>query len=158
MGEETKAQQKSLETLMEEFEKSGLSIDEFCKKHLSECGIKNPEESLRKIDETFARIDKHYKAIKEARKKGVTRPEYLQKVCNPVLKKMSPEKAGEFLSEIIRSILKPTVSKEDLAGISVEYSNAEKRIDAIDTLESALKRSVVDELKKDNKALDGKED
>ncbi|MBP5182335.1 MAG: hypothetical protein J6331_04830 [Lentisphaeria bacterium] len=137
MGDEAK--KKSLETLIEEFEKSNLSVDEFCKKYLTECGVEKPEETLQAIDATFAGIEKHYDAIQENRKKGGTRAQYLSEVCDPVLGKTSPENAGNILSAIIQAIC----GKKGDPGLTVGYTDEESRGNAMKALEEALKDTTI---------------
>ena len=138
-------QKKSLDALMEDFEKSGLSIDEFCKKYLAECGVKNPEEKLKKIDETFAGIEKHYKAIQKTRKQGGTRAQYLFKTCDPILSSTSPENAGKILSAIIQAI----VGKKD-ESLEVKYTDDETKEEAMIALEKTLEAVTVKKLSEED--------
>ena len=145
MEKEKNVQKKSLDALMEDFEKSGLSIDEFCKKYLAECGVKNPEEKLKKIDETFAGIEKHYKAIQKTRKQGGTRAQYLFKTCDPILSSTSPENAGKILSAIIQAI----VGKKD-ESLEVKYTDDETKEEAMIALEKTLEAVTVKNLSEED--------
>ena len=129
---------------MEEFEKSGLSIDDFCKKYLAECGVKNPEEKLKKIDETFGKIEKHYSAIQKTRKQGGTRAQYLFKTCDPTLSSTSPENAGKILTGIIQAI----IGKKD-EGLRVEYTDDESKAVAIEALDKALETTTIQKISQD---------
>ena len=139
MEKEKNVQKNSLDALMEDFEKSGLSIDEFCKKYLSECGIKNPEEKLKKIDETFGKIEKHYSAIQKTRKQGGTRAQYLFQTCDPALSSTSPDNAGKILTAIIQTI----VGKKDDPTFGVQYTDDESKEDAMKSIEEALKATAI---------------
>ena len=145
MEKEKKVQKKSLEALIAEFEKSGLSADDFCKKYLAECGVKNPEEKLKKIDETFGKIEKHYSAIQKTRKQGGTRAQYLFKTCDPALSSTSPENAGKILSAIIQAI----VGKKD-ESLEVKYTDDETKEEAMIALEKTLEAVTVKKLSEED--------
>lgn len=151
MGEEIK--KDSLEALMKEFKESGLTIDEFCKKHLERCGIKNPDGVLQTIEGTFTKIDEHYQAIKDGKAAGKSRADYLKGVCAPFLGKTEPENAGKIITRIIQAIC-----GSDKADIEIPYSDDEERADAIVALEAALKGRVIKDNMPDDAKNNEKED
>ena len=128
----------ALDTLLKAFEDSGLTVDEFCGKHLSERGIAAPEEKLRQLDAAFGKIEGHYKALqsRSAEQCG----EYFAKTLTPILEGTSPENAGRVLSRIIQK----------LTGEKAKFScdDDKARTDAAKCLKNALFWKTVGDLQK----------
>ena len=135
---EEKTSGQVLDALLKEFEGSGLSVDEFCRKHLSERGIAAPEEKLQQLDAAFGRIEEHYEALQAC---GVgRRGEYFAGTLTPILEGTSPENAGRVLSRIIQK----------LTGEKAEFScdDDKARTDAAGSLKGAWFLRTVSDLQK----------
>lgn len=95
---------KEQELLLAEFQRSGLSADEFIKKYLAGKGIANPDEAVKEIDSTLSEIDRHYAEIKKAKEQGRDRKSYLRDVCNSVLGNADSKKAGLAVATVTNAL------------------------------------------------------
>ena len=92
------------QALLTEFETSKLDVDEFILKYFKEKGVANPEETLKRMDETFRVIDTCYDALKAAKESGDDRKVILRGICDKAFQGQDPEVAGRSLSQIISSL------------------------------------------------------
>ena len=121
------------ERLLNAFEKSGLSEEEFIKQYLEIHGVANSCDILQKINSTLAGIDKHYEALKKAKNEGKDRKAYLREICDQVfIQADSPAKAGAALCSVINALEGKTETSD-----SLNYDGIEA-ISLIDNLDRAI--------------------
>ncbi len=125
------------EDLIEAFQNSGLSIDEFILAYLKEKGIDNPEEALAGINFTFAEIDKNYEDLKKCKAEGGNRKTFLRRVCDNVIQNADSQKAGEALA-IITAGLNNAEQPEN----SMPYDGLDA-VNYIDKLEKAIRKNTL---------------
>ena len=125
------------EDLIEAFQNSGLSIDEFILAYLKEKGIDNPEEALAGINFTFAEIDKNYEDLKKCKAEGGNRKTFLRRVCDNVTQNADSQKAGEALA-IITAGLNNAEQPEN----SMPYDGLDA-VNYIDKLEKAIVKNTL---------------
>ena len=123
--------------LIEDFQKSGMSIDEFILAYLKEKGIENPEEALAEINSTFAEIDKNYEDLKKCKSEGGNRKTFLRRVCDNVTQNADSQKAGEALA-IITAGLNNAEQPEN----SMPYDGLDA-VNYIDKLEKAIRKNTL---------------
>ena len=92
------------ELLLAEFQRSGLSADEFIKKYLAGKGVPDPDAAVKEIDSTLTEIDRNYAAIKTAKEQGKDRKTYLREVCDSVFGDAAPEKAGKAVATVANAL------------------------------------------------------
>lgn len=100
------------ENILDEFNKSGLSVDEFILKMFKEQNIENPEEQLAKINSTFQAIDKKYDELVEHKKNGGTRDSFLKGIVDNIASTADKKNVGKVLSDFV-SVLKNEQPKAD---------------------------------------------
>ena len=125
------------EDLIEAFQNSGLSIDEFILAYLKEKGIDNPEEALAEINSTFAGIDKNYEDLKKCKAKGGNRKTFLRRICDNVTQNADPQKAGEALA-----IITAGLNNADRPENSMSYDGLDA-VSYIDKLEKAIVKNTL---------------
>ena len=125
------------EELIEAFQNSGLSIDEFILAYLKDKGIENPEEALAEINSTFAGIDKNYEDLKKCKAEGGNRKTFLRRICDNVTQNADPQKAGEALA-IITAGLNNAEQPEN----SMPYDGLDA-VNYIDKLEKAIVKNTL---------------
>ena len=123
--------------LIEAFQNSGLSIDEFILAYLKEKGIDNPEEALAEINSTFAGIDKNYEDLKKCKAEGGNRKTFLRRICDNVTQNADPQKAGEALA-----IITAGLNNADQPENSMPYDGLDA-VSYIDKLEKAIKKNAL---------------
>ena len=125
------------EALLNEFQNSGLSADEFIKKYFAAKGIENPEEALAEINSTFAGIDKNYEDLKKCKAEGGNRKTFLRRICDNVTQNADPQKAGEALA-----IITAGLNNADQPENSMPYDGLDA-VSCIDKLEKAIKKNAL---------------
>ena len=125
------------EDLIEAFQNSGLSIDEFILAYLKDKGIENPEKALAEINSTFAGIDKNYEDLKKCKAEGGNRKTFLRRVCDNVTQNAEPQKAGEALA-----IITAGLNNADQPENSMPYDGLDA-VSCIDKLEKAIKKNAL---------------
>ena len=123
--------------LLEEFQNSGMSIDEFILAYLKEKGIENPEGALAEMNATFAGIEKNYEDLKKCKAEGGNRKTFLRRVCDNVTQNADPQKAGEALA-IITAGLNNAEQPEN----SMPYDGLDA-VNYIDKLEKAIEKNTL---------------
>lgn len=123
--------------LIEAFQNSGLSIDEFILAYLKEKGIDNPEEALAEINSTFAGIDKNYEDLKKCKAEGGNRKTFLRRICDNVTQNADPQKAGEALA-----IITAGLNNADRPENSMSYDGLDA-VSYIDKLEKAIVKNTL---------------
>ena len=122
--EELTALENEQSALLKEFENSKLGVDEFILKYFKEKGVADPEETLKRMDETFRVIDTCYDALKAANRKVI-----LRGICDKAFQNLDAEAAGRSLSQIISSL----GGEVDLQNpLSYEGFDSVELIDALD--------------------------
>ena len=123
--------------LVESFQNSGLSIDEFILAYLKDKGIENPEKALAEINSTFAGIDKNYEDLKKCKAEGGNRKTFLRRICDNVTQNTDPQKAGEALA-----IITAGLNNADQPENSMPYDGLDA-VSCIDKLEKAIKKNAL---------------
>lgn len=127
--EELTALENEQSALLKEFENSKLGVDEFILKYFKEKGVADPEETLKRMDETFRVIDTCYDALKAAKESGDDRKVILRGICDKAFQNLDAEAAGRSLSQIISSL----GGEVDLQNpLSYEGFDSVELIDALD--------------------------
>lgn len=123
--------------LIEAFQNSGMSIDEFILAYLKDKGIENPEEALAEINSTFAGIDKNYEDLKKCKAEGGNRKTFLRRICDNVTQNADPQKAGEALA-----IITAGLNNADQPENSMPYDGLDA-VNYIDKLEKAIVKNTL---------------
>ena len=123
--------------LIEAFQNSGMSIDEFILAYLKDKGIENPEEALAEINSTFAGIDKNYEDLKKCKAEGGNRKTFLRRICDNVTQNADPQKAGEALT-----IITAGLNNADQPENSMPYDGLDA-VNYIDKLEKAIVKNTL---------------
>lgn len=123
--------------LIEAFQNSGMSIDEFILAYLKEKGIENPEKALADINSTFAEVDKNYEDLKKCKAEGGNRKTFLRRVCDNVTQNAEPQKAGEALA-----IITAGLNNADQPENSMPYDGLDA-VNYIDKLEKAIVKNTL---------------
>ena len=95
---------KLAQDILDAYQKSGLTIDEFIVAYLRDKGIKNPEEVTAIIDSSFKKIDQNYEELKKCRPQGGNRQSFLRQICDKTFKDTNEQKTGEALSILISGL------------------------------------------------------
>ena len=123
--------------LLNEFQDSGMSIDEFILAYLKDKGIENPEEALAEINSTFAGIDKNYEDLKKCKAEGGNRKTFLRRICDNVMQNADPQKAGDALA-----IITAGLNNADQPENSMPYDGLDA-VNYIDKLEKAIRKNTL---------------
>lgn len=125
------------ELLLGEFQRSGLSVDEFIKNYLAKKGIADPDGAVKEIGSTLSEIDRHYAEIKKAKEQGKDRKAYLRSVCDSVLGDADPKKAGNAVA-IVTNALEGRETPE----AALEYDGIEA-VSLVADLDKAIENSTL---------------
>ena len=79
-------------------------MDEFILKYFKEKGVADPEATLKRMDDTFKKIDERYEFFRIAREKGKDSASALRKIFNRIFEKLNPENAGKILTGLIKAL------------------------------------------------------
>ena len=123
--------------LLNEFQDSGMSIDEFILAYLKDKGIENPEEALAEINSTFAEIDKNYEDLKKCKAEGGNRKTFLRRICDNVTQNADPQKAGEALA-----IITAGLNNADQPENTMPYDGLDA-VNYIEKLEKAIRKNTL---------------
>ena len=116
--------------LLKEFEESGLDLDSFMKKKLSEAGKANATEIVEEMNATAAMIDQNYADLNEHKANGGTRQGWLQRKMGAVFAKMTPSQAGQVIGHLTKAL---SGSYDDVPEDAVYNEiNAESKIEKLD--------------------------
>ena len=116
--------------LLKEFEESGLDLDSFMRKKLSEAGKVNAAEIVEEMNSTAAMIDKNYDNLKEHKANGGSRQGWLQRKLGAVFARMTPFQAGQVIGHLTNAL---SGSSEDIPEDAVYNEiNAESKIEELD--------------------------
>ncbi|MBR1965827.1 MAG: hypothetical protein IKA22_04380 [Lentisphaeria bacterium] len=116
--------------LLKEFEESGLDLDSFMKKKLSDAGKVNAVEIVEEMNTTAAMIDQNYADLKEHKANGGNRQSWLQRKLGVVFSKMSPSQAGQVIGHLTQAL---SGDSEDVPEDAVYNDiNAESKIEKLD--------------------------
>ena len=75
--------------ILEAYQQSGLTVDEFIVAYLRDKGIENPEKVAAGIDSSFKKIDKNYEELKKCKAQGGNRQTFLRNITVRVLHPIS---------------------------------------------------------------------
>ena len=116
--------------LLKEFEESGLDLDSFMKKKLSEAGKVNAAEIVEEMNTTAAMIDQNYADLKEHKANGGSRQSWLQRKLGVVFAKMTPSQAGQVIGHLTKAL---SGDSDDVPEDAVYNDiNAESQIEKLD--------------------------
>ena len=90
--------------ILEAYQQSGLTVDEFIVAYLRDKGIENPEKVAAAIDSSFKKIDKNYEELKKCKAQGGNRQSFLRQICDKTFKNTDEQKTGEALSILISGL------------------------------------------------------
>ena len=90
--------------LIEAFQNSGMSIDEFITVYLEKKGIADPGKIVKELNNTLAGIDNNYEELKKHKAAGKDRASFLRGVCDKVSENTDSKKAGEAFNIIIDAL------------------------------------------------------
>ena len=136
---------KTLQTLIAEFEKSGLGIDDFIRQQLKKNGRNDSEQFVTDLNSTLSDIDAKYTSLQEARKAGKGREEWLRTEIDDAVRDLDSRDAGKVLSSTIKVLSGETDDTPD-ENANYEGVNA---VDLIHGLNSALETYTCAELMPD---------
>ena len=105
--EELTALENEQSALLKEFEDSKLGVDkvdEFILKYFKKKGVADPEATLKRMDDTFKKIDERYEILQKAKENGEERITALRKICDEIYKDKDPGVAGKELTQFILSL------------------------------------------------------
>lgn len=145
--EELTALENEQSALLKEFEDSKLGVDEFILKYFKEKGVADPEETLKRMNETFQIIDTCYEALKAAKESGDDRKSVLRGICDKAFQNLDAEAAGRSLSQIISSL----GGEVDLQN-PLQYEGFDS-VELIDALDKALAKYELSNLMKNGETM-----
>lgn len=145
--EELTALENEQSALLKEFEDSKLGVDEFILKYFKEKGVADPEETLKRMNETFQIIDTCYEALKAAKESGDDRKSVLRGICDKAFQNLDAEAAGRSLSQIISSL----GGEVDLQN-PLQYEGFDS-IELIDAFDKALAKYELSALMKNGETM-----
>ena len=91
-----------LKKLMDEYEASGMSMDDFITNKLKAAGRSDAEDFVKRMNTTLTSIDEKYKSLQEFKAKGGNREEWLRKEVDHASNGISSDIVGKFLSSTIK--------------------------------------------------------
>ena len=94
--------EQTMKMLLDEYEKSGKSMDEFIREKLAASGREDAAECAAEIGATLTEIDAKYKSLQECKKNGGNREEWLRQEVDAVAKDYSPDDTGKVLSSTVK--------------------------------------------------------
>lgn len=145
--EELTALENEQSALLKEFKDSKLGVDEFILKYFKEKGVADPEETLKRMNETFQIIDTCYEALKAAKESGDDRKSVLRGICDKAFQNLDAEAAGRSLSQIISSL----GGEVDLQN-PLQYEGFDS-VELIDALDKALAKYELSNLMKNGETM-----
>ena len=93
---------KTLQTLIADFEKSGLDIDDFIRQQLKKHGRDDGEQFVAELNGTLADIDARYASLQEAHAAGKSREEWLRGEVDEASRDLDAKDTGKVLSSTIK--------------------------------------------------------
>ncbi len=94
--------EETMKILLDEFEKSGMTMDEFIKAKLTAAGHQDADAYVAEINATLKDIDAKYASLQEAKTSGSNREEWLRKEMDSVAQDYTPEESGKVFSSTIK--------------------------------------------------------
>ena len=91
-----------LKKLMDEYEASGMSMDDFITNKLNTAGRSDAEDFVKRMNTTLMSIDEKYKSLQEFKANGGNREEWLRKEVDQASNGISSDIVGKFLSSTIK--------------------------------------------------------
>ena len=91
-----------LKKLMDEYEASGMSMDDFIMNKLKTAGRSDAEDFVKRMNTTLMSIDEKYKSLQEFKANGGNREEWLRKEVDQASNGISSDIVGKFLSSTIK--------------------------------------------------------
>ena len=124
--------------ILEAYQQSGLTVDEFIAAYLREKGIENPEKVAAAIDSSFKKIDKNYEELKKCRAQGGNRQSFLRQICDKTFKDTNEQKTGEALSILISGLN----NSDNQTAAAPAYEGVDA-VNYVNKLENAIKNSAL---------------
>ena len=119
--------------LIEAFQKSGMSIDEFIANYLAEKGVANPGQVVNELNNTLTGIDKNYEELKKHKAAGKDRASFLRNVCDKVAESADAQKAGEAFTILIDAL-----NEEESSGAKAAPFESVDAVNYMKKLEEAI--------------------
>ena len=95
---------KLAQDILDAYQKSGLTIDEFIVAYLQDKGIENPEDVAATIDSSFKKIDQNYEDLKKCKAQVGNRQTFLRNICDETFKNTDEKKTGEALAVLLSGL------------------------------------------------------
>lgn len=131
--------------ILEAYQQSGLTVDEFIVAYLRDKGIENPEKVAAGIDSSFKKIDKNYEELKKCKAQGGNRQSFLRQICDKTFKNTNEQKTGEALIILISGL---NNSDNQTAAPAYEGLDA---VNYVNKLEDAIKNNALAGYTKENR-------
>ena len=131
----------SLEEILSDFEKSGLSVDQFIIEHLKAHGVDDPEQKLAVITQTLDAIDQNYSELQDYKKQGGSRQTWLRNKLDEELKDQPSEKSGQIVSAI-----SSRVNDEPVNPVGAKKFSGLDAISMVKKIDNGIKNQVVSSL------------
>ena len=129
---------KSMQDILDAYQKSGLTVDKFIVAYLREKGIENPEDVAATIDFSFKKIDKNYEELKKCKTQGGNRQSFLRQICDKTFKDTNEQKTGEALSILISGLN----NSDNQTAAAPAYEGVDA-VNYVNKLENAIKNSAL---------------
>ena len=132
--------------ILEAYQQSGLTVDEFIAAYLRDKGIENPEKVAAAIDSSFKKIDKNYEELKKCKTQGGNRQSFLRQICDKTFKDTNEQKTGEALSILISGLN----NSDNQTAAAPAYEGLDA-VNYVNKLEEAIKNNALAGYTKENR-------
>lgn len=134
--------------ILEAYQQSELTVDEFIVAYLRDKGIENPEKVAAGIDSSFKKIDKNYEELKKykAQGGGGNRQSFLRQICDKTFKNTNEQKTGEALSILISGLN----NSDNQTAAAPAYEGLDA-VNYVNKLEEAIKNNALAGYMKENR-------
>ncbi|MBE6375784.1 MAG: hypothetical protein E7050_04890 [Lentisphaerae bacterium] len=140
-------QLKSIDSgILEVYQQSGLTVDEFIISYLRDRGIENPEKVAAVINSSFKKIDKNYEELKKCKAQGGNRQSFLRQICDKTFKNTNEQKTGEALSILISGLN----NSDNQTAAAPAYEGLDA-INYVNKLDEAIKNNALSGYAKENR-------
>lgn len=138
---------KSMQDILDAYQKSGLTVDKFIVAYLREKGIENPEDVAATIDFSFKKIDQNYEDLKKCKAKaqGGNRQTFLRNICDETFKNTDEKKTGEALAVLLSGLN----NSENTVANAPAYEGVDA-VNYVNKLEDAIKSNALADYTKEN--------
>ena len=134
--------EQTMKMLLDEYEKSGKSVDEFIREKLAAAGRQDAAECAAEIGATLTEIDEKYASLVKFKKDGGNREEWLRQEIDTIAKGSDPDDTGKVLSSTIKAL---DGDEQAVPDDDASYDALDAAF-AIRELDDALVRNVCEDL------------